>query len=193
MDSGSLKKVARMNQNRWPLSTRISGQFKPECPARLDQNMQVKVGVLLKTKKRRVNVYEIAQHFTVPPGIGARQRHNTPRNPNRAKNGRYVPLVCTGKVHAKGTIEVHAKGTLNQKSSLRGLFRDPLPSSPLGGNVRLSETSERTSLPLPNIQISEETIKKLLEVKTREQVLELLKTGNYPIPDFLQGANGTGT
>jgi len=39
MDSGFSEKAARLNQNRWPLSTRIGGQFEPEWPARLGQNM----------------------------------------------------------------------------------------------------------------------------------------------------------
>jgi len=32
--------VAVLDQNRWPLSTRISGHFEPESLAGFDQNMQ---------------------------------------------------------------------------------------------------------------------------------------------------------
>jgi len=76
-----------------------------------------KVGALLKTKHRRINVYEIPQHFKVPSGMGASPRHNMPKSPYRDNLGRIVPAVVTGKVPIHGTSEVPAHGTLNQKSS----------------------------------------------------------------------------
>ncbi|MCJ7589360.1 MAG: retropepsin-like domain-containing protein, partial [Candidatus Aminicenantes bacterium] len=40
-DSGPGRKVAVLDQNRWPLSTGISGHFEPESLAGFDQNMQI--------------------------------------------------------------------------------------------------------------------------------------------------------
>jgi hypothetical protein len=140
-----------------------------------------KVGVLLKTKKRRVNAYEIAQHFQLPPGIGARQRHNTPRNPNRGKNGRYVPLACTGKVQTKGTIMVQTKGTLNQKSSSEVFSENPPSVPPQGGDGHASETSARPTLPSPNIIISKETIKEWKRLWGPDKLRRYLEDHGYPL------------
>ena len=92
----------------------------------------VSVGALIKTKRRRVNVYRIPRHFRVPPGISTSPRHNTPRGLNRDKSGRIVPSVGTGKVPAHGTIEVPAHGIPNQRSSSEVLLQNP-PSAPHGG------------------------------------------------------------
>ena len=35
------------------------------------------------------------------------------------------------------------------------------------------------------MSISEETVRKLIEARGREQVLDMLREGNYPIPEFL--------
>ena len=142
-----------------------------------------KVGALLKTKRRRVNVYEIPRHFTAPPGIGDSLRHNTRRQPKRDGQGRFVPSRVTRKVTPHGTIEVTAHGTPNQKS-LSEVFIENPPPPPTGGNGHASETSARPLPPSP-LSISEATIKELMKVKGREGVLELLKKGNYPIPEFL--------
>ncbi|MFZ2147124.1 MAG: hypothetical protein WAV28_07880, partial [Sedimentisphaerales bacterium] len=40
-DSGPGRKVAVFNQNRWPLSIRISGHFESESLAGFDQNMHI--------------------------------------------------------------------------------------------------------------------------------------------------------
>jgi hypothetical protein len=138
-----------------------------------------KMGALRKTKDQRMNVYEIVD--TLPPssGIGAKPRHNTPRNPKRGDHGQYVPSVGTRKVPAHGTDTVPAHGTPNQKS-LSEIFNENPPPPPTGGNGRLSETSAR-----PSHIISDDTIKALLKIKNKEQVLDLLKKGNYPIPAVL--------
>ena len=50
-DSGNSKKVAGLIQNRWPLSSGISGRFEPESMATLDRNMHgicTKAGTLLR-------------------------------------------------------------------------------------------------------------------------------------------------
>lgn len=146
----------------------------------------VEVGALIKTKRRRVNVYEIRQHFTVPSGMSASPRHNTPRALKRDAQGRIVPPAVTRKVPTHGTIEVPAHGTLNQRSSSE-VFNENPPPPPTGGNGRSSETSSRP-LP-PRMSISEETIRKLIEVKGREEVISILRQGDYPIPEFLLGGD----
>lgn len=141
----------------------------------------VKVGALLKTKRRRINVYEIPRHFSVPPGIGDSPRHNTPRILKRDNQGRIVPTHGTRKVPAHGTIEVTAHGTLNQKSFLEVFSENPLPS-PTGGNGRSSETSAR-----PTLLISPEIFKDLEKQKGRAWTIAYAKEHNYPIPEFLLG------
>ena len=141
----------------------------------------VSVGALLKTKRRRMNVYEIPRHFTVPPGIGASPRHNTPRRLKRDYQGRIVPTHGTRKVPTHGTIEVPAYGTLNQKSFLEVFSENPLPS-PTGGNGRSSETSAR-----PTLLISPEIFKDLEKQKGRAWTIAYAKEHNYPIPEFLLG------
>jgi len=141
----------------------------------------VSVGALLKTKRRRMNVYEIPRNFTVPPGIGASPRHNTPRVLKRDNRGRIVPTHGTRKVPAHGTIEVPAHGTPNQKSFLEVFSENPLPS-PTGGNGRSSETSAR-----PTLLISPEIFKDLEKQKGRAWTIAYAKEHNYPIPEFLLG------
>lgn len=133
----------------------------------------VSVGALLKTKRRRMNVYEIPRNFSVPPGIGASPRHNTPRCLKRDYQGRIVPT--------HGTIEVPAHGTPNQKSFLEVFSENPLPS-PTGGNGRSSETSAR-----PTLLISPEIFKDLEKQKGRAWTIAYAKEHNYPIPEFLLG------
>jgi hypothetical protein len=84
-----------------------------------------RVGALKIKKERRLNVYEVVATFQVPPGIGARQSHTSPRNPNRDAQGRYVPSAVTAKVPAKGTDTVPAKGTHYEKSFKRDLLQEP--------------------------------------------------------------------
>jgi len=141
----------------------------------------VSVGALLKTKRRRMNVYEIPRNFSVPPGIGASPRHNTPRRLKRDYQGRIVPTHGTRKVPAHGTIEVPAHGTPNQKSFLEVFSENPLPS-PTGGNGRSSETSAR-----PTLLISPEIFKDLEKQKGRAWTIAYAKEHNYPIPEFLLG------
>jgi len=138
-----------------------------------------KVGALIKTKCRRMNVYEIPQHFSVPPGIGASPRHITSRRLNRDDQGRIVPSIGTGKVPAHGTSEVPAYGTPNQKYSSEVFIKNP-PSPPTGGNGQSSETSVR-----PRIQISDETINEFSKTLGKEKTIALLKQGNYPLPPIL--------
>ena len=57
------------------------------------------------------------------------------------------------------------------------------PPAPIQGSGRDSETSSRPALIVP--PISESTVRKLLEIKSKEEVVELLQKGNYPIPEFL--------
>jgi len=126
----------------------------------------VKTGVLIKTKRRRMNVYEVAQYFAVSPGMGDSQRHNTARNPNRNENGRYVPLRVTPEVTAKGTGRVTARGTPNQKS--------------------LSEVFSEMSQPQRHRRtISDERIQELLKASSPKDVIKMLVQGNYFIPEFL--------
>jgi hypothetical protein len=142
----------------------------------------VSIGALLKTKRRRVNVYEIPRHFSVPPGISVTPRHNTPRALKRDAQGRIMPLAGTPKVPTHGTIEVPAHGIPNQRSSSE-VFNENPPPPPKGGNGRASETSAR-----PSLSLSEDTIKEFLKFKSPEEVIEMLKQGNHPIPPFLLGA-----
>jgi hypothetical protein len=137
------------------------------------------MGALKVTKRRRMNVYEIISAVPVSPGNGATPRHKTPRNRKRGDMGRYVPSAVTGKVPAHGTCMVPAHGTPNQKSSPEVFSDNPLPS-PHGGNGRPSAASAR-----PSLSISEGTLRKILKVKSREEVLVMLRKGNYPIPEWL--------
>ena len=138
-----------------------------------------RMGALRKTKDHRRNVYEIAITLPPSPGIGASPRHNTPRNPKRGDMGRYVPSAVTRKVPAHGTSEVPAHGTPNQKS-LSEVLNENLPPPPTGRNGRSSETSVR-----PSLIISEDTVRELMKIKSKAEVLELLRRGNHPIPEFL--------
>ncbi len=139
----------------------------------------VSIGALLKTKRRRVNVYEIPRHFSVPPGISATPRHNTPRHLKRDGQGRIMPSAGIPKMPPHGIIDMPAHGILNQRSSSE-IFNENPPPPPKGGNGRASETSAR-----PSLSLSEDTIKELIKATSRERVLEMLKQGNYPIPEFL--------
>jgi len=58
------------------------------------------------------------------------------------------------------------------------------PPAPIQGSGRASETSAR-----PSLIISEDTIREFLKNKSREDVIEMLKQGNYPIPPFLLGGD----
>jgi hypothetical protein len=139
----------------------------------------VRVGALKVTKRRRMNVYEIVATVPVSPGNGASPRHKTPRDPKRGELGRYVPSAVTGKVPPGGTCKVPAHGTPNQKSYSEVSSENPLPS-PRGGNGHSSEASAR-----PSLSISEGTLREVLKVKSREEVLIMLRQGNYPIPEWL--------
>jgi len=137
------------------------------------------MGALKVTKRRRMNVYEIVAAVPASPGNGASPRHKTPRDPKRGDMGRYVPSAVTCKVPAHGTCMVPAHGKPNQKSSPEVFSDNPLPS-PHGGNGHSSEASAR-----PSLSISEGTLREILKVKSREEVLVMLKQGNYPIPEWL--------
>jgi len=137
------------------------------------------MGALKVTKRRRMNVYEIVAIVPTSPGNGASPRHKTPRDPKRGDSGRYVPSAVTGKVPAGGICKVPAHGTPNQKSYSEVSSENPLPS-PRGGNGHSSEASAR-----PSLSISEETLREILKVKSREEVLLMLRHGNYPIPEWL--------
>ena len=143
----------------------------------------VSVGALLKTKRRRMNVYEIPRNFSVPPGIGASPRHNTPRILKRDGKGRIVPTHGTRKVPAHGTIEVPAHGTPNQKSSSEAFFENP-PLPPTGGRGRTSETSAR---PAHINSISPEIFKAFEKEKGRAWTVAYAREHKYSIPDFLLG------
>ena len=143
----------------------------------------VKIGALIKSKRRRMNVYEIPRHFTVPPGIGDSPRHNTPRVLKRDNRGRIMPSGVTPKVTAHGTIEVTAHGLPNQKSSSEVFFENP-PLPPTGGRGRTSETSAR---PAHINSISPEIFKALEKEKGRAWTVAYAREHNYPIPEFLLG------
>ncbi len=138
-----------------------------------------RVGALKVTKRRRMNVYEIVAAVPASPGNGASPRHKTPRDSKRGDMGRFVPSAVTCKVPAGGTCMVPAHGTPNQKSYSEVSSENPLPS-PHGGNGHSSEASAR-----PSLSISEGTLREILEVKSREEVLVMLRQGNYPIPEWL--------
>jgi len=167
----------------------------------------ISVGALLKKKKRRLNFYEIPKHCSVPPGIGDSQRHFTPKNPNRDKNGRYVPLRVTSKVTAKGTCEVTAKGThqkAREMQSIRAKGDSQRHTSDTPSRSLLQKSLSRTSPPPPHgggtsghqkpssgprlLPPSPETIKEFIglwgEAKTREYLLD----HGYSLPERLIAA-----
>lgn len=139
------------------------------------------IGALIKTKCRRMNVYEIPQHFTVSPRMSANPRHNKPRLLKRDVQGRIAPSVVTVKVPTHGTSEVPTHGTPNQRFSSEVFIKNP-PPPPHGGNGRSSETSVR---PVYN-NLSEETIRDFVKIKGKDKTLEMLERGNYRVPAFLR-------
>ena len=142
----------------------------------------VNLGAVIKTKSRRMNVYEIPRHFSVPPRIGASPRHNTPKPIKRDDQGRFVPSVGTRKVPAHGTSEVPAHGTPNQKSFFRSLNQNP-PPPPTGGDGRTSETSVQPgdNPPTPKIEISKKTLREWKKLKGLDWLKSYLETNNYPL------------
>jgi hypothetical protein len=137
------------------------------------------VGVLKISKRRRMNVYEIASAIPASPVIGAMPRHKTPRDLKRGDMGRYVPSAVAGKVPAHGTGMVPCHGTPNQKSSSEVSSDNPSPP-PQGGNGRAPEAVARPSLP-----ISDEVLREHLKTLGKDRLIEHLRRGNHPIPEWL--------
>jgi len=143
------------------------------------------MGIIGIRRDKRFNIYEILRILQPSPEKGASPRHLTPRSLKRDHQGRIVPSVGTPKVPAHGTLGVPAHGTHSEKF-LSEVFSENPPSPPTGGSGRASGTSARPSLTLT---ISDSTIRKLMEIKTREEVIEILKKGGYPVPPFLLGVD----
>jgi hypothetical protein len=138
------------------------------------------MGALRKTKDHRRNVYEIMLTCQAAPVQGDAPRHITPRRLKRDDRGHFMPSDVTRKVTPHGTREVTPHGTPNQKSLSEVLYQNP--PSPPRGNCRAPETVARQVL-----TITESTLREILKIKTKAQVIDMLKQGNYPIPEFLLG------
>ena len=135
----------------------------------------VNLGALIRTKRRRMNVYEIPRHFSVPPRISASPRHNTPKPIKRDDQGRFVPSV--------GTRKVPAHGTPNQKSSSE-VFNENPPPPPTGGNGRTSEASVRSvwdNRLTHKIEISKKTLREFKKLKGLDWLRSYLETNDYPL------------
>lgn len=168
------------------------------------------VGALRKTKVRRMNAYEVVSTFPPIPVNGAAPRHKTPKSQNRSTLGRYVPSAVTPKVPAHGTGMVPAHGTGQNaiarqpnreegcqptaqdepslKKSLSEVFNENPPISPQGDPNSPSAPSRgdgRSDASRPVFIISEDTIRELLKIKSQEEVIDMLRKGNYPIPASL--------
>lgn len=138
------------------------------------------VGVIKITKRHRMNVYEIVSTIQPSPVIGAMPRHKTPKGRKKGDMGRFVPSAVTDKVPAHGTGMVPAHGTPNQKSSSEVFSDNPSSAPPTGGNGRAPETVAR-----PCLSLSETTLKELEKTLGRERLIEHLRQGDYPIPEWL--------
>jgi hypothetical protein len=146
------------------------------------------IGALCKSKRRRMNVYEIPRFFTVPPGMCASPRHITPRVLKRDKQGRIVPTHGTGKVPAHGTSEVPAHGTPNQKSSSEFFIETP-PPPPHGGRT-LNTTPRGVDVELVSASppmISQEVLEELKKTLGLEKLRAYMQNHGYPLTLLSEG------
>ena len=152
-----------------------------------------KMGVLKIVRTGKANIFEIVRDFQPSPERVHRQRHISQK---RGSRGRFAPLTAhqSPRQTAQQSPPSMAQGSEREVFNEKSLTRSIPPISPQGdsnappapsrGSGHASETSARPLPPSP-LSISEATIKELMRIKGREGVLELLKKGNYPIPEFL--------
>lgn len=134
-------------------------------------------------KRGRRNFYTVYRTLRPSPGICSKCTEHPSVKQNRDAKGRYRS-ERTDEVCSERTEDLCSDGTeqneiyLNESKGTRSKESPPPP--PSGGNGRSSETSAR-----PSYIISDQTVKELVKVKGREEVLDLLKKGGYPVPSFL--------
>jgi hypothetical protein len=142
-----------------------------------------KMGVLKITRTGMSNVFEIIQDFRSSPERVHGQRHISRKSQKRGPRGRFAPSTAHQSPRSTAHQSPPCDGHIT-RSLEREVFNESPPLPPTGGRGRTSETSGRPALTL---SISDDTIRKLMEIKTREEVIEILKKGGYPVPSFLQG------
>jgi len=145
----------------------------------------VSVGALVRSKDKdgRCNVYEIPEHFTPPPEIGDRGRHLSQKKQKRDPRGKFMSVDCTSQVQKRCREQVqpatdHIREVLNEKT----LNENLTPASPQGRSGRAPEAVAR-----PSLTLSEGVIREYLKIKSREEVIAMLRQGNHPVPEFLLG------
>jgi hypothetical protein len=142
------------------------------------------IQILTWSRHQRPHVKERASEIPAPP------RENTPGT------GQAPSQHCAGTGQAPG--QPHAKTPLNcdgdgdgdcdgngDRERGRGEPTTPenAPPAHSQGSDRAAQSSAR-----PSLSISESTVQELLKVKSREEVIRMLKEGNHPIPEFLLAA-----
>jgi hypothetical protein len=136
-----------------------------------------------KIKRGRRNTYTVHRTIQPPPGICSERTEHPSVKQKRDAKGRYRS-ERTDKVCSERTEDLCSDGTEQNEIHLNEIHRtrskESPPPPPSGGNGHSSEALAR-----PSLIISDQTVKELVKVKGREEVLELLKKGNYPIPLFL--------
>lgn len=140
-----------------------------------------KWGVLKITRTGKSNIFEVVQDFQPSPDRVHRQRHISRKSQKRGPRGKWAQSTAHQSPPSTAYQSPPCDGHIT-RDLLREVFNENPPPPPPGGNGRASETSAR-----PVLTITEGTIRELLKIKSREEVVELLKQGNYPVPPFLLG------
>lgn len=165
------------------------------------------IGALVKTKKRRMNVYIIPKHFTLSPGIGANSRHKTKKILKRDARGRIVPSAGTSKVPTHGTSEVPTHGTLRKARKMqndRDEGANPRHLSGALSEVFLQKSLSRTPSPPPHrggtvghqkpssdhVQIlSPETINEFISLRGEAWTRQYLLDHGHVVPEGIFAAH----
>lgn len=127
-----------------------------------------------KAYNGRRNVYTVFRALLTFSGGQSNREDGPPSDRKRDKSGRFQssrmddPQSIATDAPQSGGVD---QNEIYPNESNRKRSKEPA-----------SETSARQSL-----IISEDTIKELLKVKTKNQIREMLRQGNYPSPEFLFG------
>jgi hypothetical protein len=132
-----------------------------------------KWGVLKIKRTGKSNIFEVVQDSRPSPERAHRQRHISQKSQKRDPKGKWAPSTAHQSLPCDGHIT---------RGLLREVFIENPPPPPTGGNGRSSEAAAR-----PVLTISEGILREYLKIKTKAQVRDMLKQGNYPIPEFLLG------
>jgi hypothetical protein len=167
---------------------KIAGCHRVSATRSLSNLERIGAIVKMKARDRRCNRYEIVMNYSLPPEICSRGRTISAKIQKRDQKGKFMPSTATQLCSRGRTKYVAVDGPPSTSSLQHSSFNIP-PPPPQGGNGHASEASARPMPPAP-LSISEATIRELVRVKGRAGVLELLRKGNYPIPEFLLAEEG---